>query len=119
MKLDIYVAFSLLVFTISLATSIFSILILVVLYRHRKDRAPMLSFFLNKEKAKKHMFLFLYPAVFILLFGISLLLPAAYPSSLTASVAFSYLPYIFGGLSILFIAFINYRWFGWFRRFTR
>ncbi|MEM0111904.1 MAG: hypothetical protein QXK90_03985 [Candidatus Parvarchaeota archaeon] len=119
MDINADTVFSLIIFTISLATLIFSALILLVLYKHRVDRAPMLSFFLNKEKAVKHMFLFIYPGIFMLLFGISMLLPLVPGSPFAENTVFSYLPYIFGGISILFIAFINYRWFGWFRRFAR
>ncbi len=119
MIIDLDTVFSLIIFTISLATSIFSILILIVLYKHRADRAPLLSFFLNKGRAIKHLNLFIFPAVFILVFGIFVLLPLFFRFSAMLSEILAYFPYIFGALSILFIAFINYRWFGWFRRFAK
>lgn len=119
MVIDLDVVFSLIIFVISLATFLFSVLILIVLYKHRVDRAPLLSFFLKKGRAIRQMNLFIYPAVFILVFGLSLLFLPSFKVSEPLGGIISYFPYIFGGLSILFIAFINYRWFGWFRRFAR
>jgi hypothetical protein len=49
----------------------FTFSIVRILFKHRHDNAPLTVFMLNPVESQKYINLFVYPAVFILLTGIS------------------------------------------------
>ncbi len=98
----------------------FTSIIVIVIYKHRKDKAPFTSFMLHAEETKKEIDEFIYIGITILLTGVFTLTQKLLgPISLTnIPVLITYLlAYIFGILSALIMAYISYRWYKRFRRF--
>lgn len=91
------------------------------IFKHRKDKAPLTSFFLNRDSATKELNLFFYPAVLLFLTGLFTFLQkllVGYSSLSMADTAFFFLAYLFGIAALLVVMFISWRWFKQFRRFV-
>ncbi len=101
-------------------SSVISFLTIFAIVKHRKDNAPLLSFFLNKDSATKELLIFRYPGTFLFFTGLFTLvqkLTSFYPSLTAISGATFLLAYLSGLVSLFMITVITWRWFVRFKRF--
>ena len=119
--LDIaYTVIFLALFIGGIISSIFSGVTFFSIVKHRKDKAPLTAFFLNKESAVKELNMFFYPAFFLFLTGVFTFLQKLllnYSSLSALDNIFFFLAYIFGIIALLFVMLISWRWFKLFKRF--
>ncbi|MEM0143056.1 MAG: hypothetical protein QXL94_03780 [Candidatus Parvarchaeum sp.] len=104
-----------------IVSSVFSGITFFAMFKHRKDKAPLTSFFLNKDSATKELNMFIYPAIMLFLTGLFTFLQKVlegYPSLSSIDEFFFYLAYIFGIIALFIIIYISFRWFKLFRRFV-
>ncbi len=115
-----YTAIFAMLFIGGIFASVTSFLTMFAILKHRKDKAPLLSFFLNKDSATKELLIFMYPGIFLFMAGLFTLIQkiTSFYSPLSAinNVTFL-LAYVFGLLSLFLIILITWRWFVRFRRF--
>lgn len=110
-----------LLFVGGVISAIFSGVSFFAILKHRKDKAPLTSFFLNKDSATKELNMFIYPTFMLLLTGLFTFLQKilnSYPSLHSVDQIFFYLAYIFGIIALFVIIYISFRWFKLFRRFV-
>ena len=116
----IYSAVFIALFIGGLLALIMSAVIVAALIKHRKDKAPLLMFFLNKEAAVRELSKFIYPAVLLVLtsiFTVGQKFLTYYSSLYLLSLAFYLIAYVLGISALVSIIIINYSWFKRFRRF--
>jgi len=102
-------------------SSVFSGITFFAILKHRKDNAPLTSFFLNKDSATKELKMFIYPASMLFLTGLFTFFQKIlnnYPSLYTLDQIFFYLAYLLGIIALFVVSYISFRWFKLFRRFA-
>ncbi|EEZ93300.1 MAG: hypothetical protein BJBARM4_0058 [Candidatus Parvarchaeum acidiphilum ARMAN-4] len=102
-------------------SSFFSGITFFAIFKHRKDNAPLTSFFLNKDSATKELKMFVYPALMLFLTGLFTFIQKildGYAYLYNIDQIFFYLAYLFGIIALLIIIYISFRWFKLFRRFV-
>ncbi len=116
-----YTAIFLVLFLGGAISAVFSGVTFFAIFKHRKDKAPLTSFFLNRDSAIKELNLFLYPAILLFFTGIFTFLQKillGYSSLSIVDTLFFFLAYIFGIVALFVIILISWRWFKLFRRFV-
>ncbi len=116
-----YTAIFAVLFVGGVISSVFSGVTFFAIFKHRKDKAPLTSFFLNKASAIKELNLFIYPALMLFLTGLFTFIQKImnnYPSLSSIDEIFFYLAYLFGIVALFIIIYISWRWFKLFRRFA-
>ncbi|MCL4373190.1 hypothetical protein M1384_03960 [Candidatus Parvarchaeota archaeon] len=101
-------------------SSVFSSVTFFAIFKHRKDKAPLTSFFLNKDSATKELNMFIYPSFMLFLTGLFTFLQKilnSYPSLYSIDKVFFYTAYLFGIIALFIVVYISFRWFKLFRRF--
>ena len=102
-------------------SSVFSGVTFFAILKHRKDKAPLTSFFLNKDSATKELNMFIYPAFMLFLTGIFTFIQKilnSYPTFYSIDQIFFYLAYISGIIALFVVIYISLRWFKLFKRFV-
>ena len=102
-------------------SSVFSGVTFFAILKHRKDKAPLTSFFLNKDLATKELNMFIYPAFMLFLTGVFTFLQKilnSYSSLYSIDQISFYLAYIFGIIALFVVVYISFRWFKLFKRFV-
>jgi hypothetical protein len=100
--------------------SIFSGVTFFAIFKHRKDKAPLTSFFLNRDLATKELNMFIYPGLMLFLTGLFTFVQKIlnnYPLLYNINQIFFYLAYLFGIAALFVVVYISFRWFKLFRRF--
>jgi len=99
----------------------FTYSIVKILIKHRRDNAPLTVFMLKPIESEKYINLFTYPAVFILLTGVSTVMQrfVGQPnfSNFLFTIFFS-LYYAFGLITIIVFLHVVYEWYKMMRRFA-
>ncbi len=116
-----YTVISAVLFVGGVVSSVFSGITFFAIFKHRKDKAPLTSFFLNKDSATKELNMFIYPASMLFLTGLFTFIQKllnSYPSLYTVDQIFFYLAYLFGIAALFVVVYISFRWFKLFRRFV-
>ncbi|MGC8698662.1 MAG: hypothetical protein ACP5RE_00545 [Candidatus Acidifodinimicrobium sp.] len=111
--------FSVLV-VLGLILTYFIAVILIVINKHKNDRAPFTSFMLHPDETKKEIDKFLYVGVAIALTGLFTLIQKFLgPINLnnTAILLTYLLAYVFGIVTAVFVTYVGYRWYKKFKRF--
>ncbi|MEM3193325.1 MAG: hypothetical protein QW292_14800 [Candidatus Parvarchaeota archaeon] len=121
MQLDIVSLIYLAIGVIGLFAIFFTFSIVRILFKHRGDNAPLTVFMLNPLESQKYVSLFIFPAVFILLTGITTIMQrfAGTPSfSNLPFTVFFFLSYAFGLVTIVVFLYVVYAWYRKMRRFA-
>ncbi|MGC8682104.1 MAG: hypothetical protein ACP5TF_02305 [Candidatus Acidifodinimicrobium sp.] len=105
---------------LGLILTYFIAVILIVINKHKNDRAPFTSFMLHPDETKKEIDKFLYVGVAIALTGLFTLIQKFLgPINLnnTAILLTYLLAYVFGIVTAVFVTYVGYRWYKKFKRF--
>jgi hypothetical protein len=116
-----YTAIFAVLFIGGVVSSVFSGITFFAIFKHRKDKAPLTSFFLNKDSAARELNMFIYPATMLFFTGLFTFLQKvlnSYSSLSGVDEIFFYLAYLFGILALFIVIYISWRWFKLFRRFV-
>ncbi len=99
----------------------FTFSIVRILFKHRHDNAPLTVFMLKPIDSQKYINIFIYPAVFILLTGISTIMQRFVGAPSFSNFMFTlffFLSYIFGLITIVIFLYVVYAWYKMMRRFA-
>ncbi len=102
-------------------SSIFSGITFFAIFKHRRDKAPLTAFFLNKDSATKELNMFIYPSLLLFLTGLFTFLQKLLVGNTALSPVdniFFLLAYLFGIVALFVIIYISFRWFKLFKRFV-
>ncbi len=105
---------------LGLILTYFIVIILIVINKHKNDRAPFTSFILHPDETKKEIDKFLYVGVAIALTGLFTLIQKFLgPINLNnPAILLTYLfAYVFGIVTAVFVTYVGYRWYKKFKRF--